>query len=104
MSGALKGSEASDAKRLIRELIFELAPNQSPPAIENPHLIDDLQYQSLALLELAFTLEDEFGIPPIDQQTAQKISTVSDVLDYVLEQIDAVAQRGSVAQMTAQTS
>lgn len=73
---------------LVTELIFELAPNQAP-AERSPHLrlIEDLEYHSLALLELAFTLEDEFMLDPIDEEVAQHILTAGDVVAHVLEQL-----------------
>jgi acyl carrier protein len=54
-------------------------------------LVDDLQYHSLALLELAFTLEDEFDLEPIDEKTAQQIVTMGDVEDYVIGKLREAA-------------
>ncbi len=78
---------AEDVLRLVRALILELAPNPGGAHAENPRLIDDLAYHSLALLELAFTLEDEFGLEPIDAETARGIVTVNDVERYVLDRV-----------------
>lgn len=73
---------------IVRELVFELAPKQDvvdkPPSLR---LIEDLEYHSLALLELAFTLEDEFQLDPIDEEVAQQIQTVGDVESHVVEQL-----------------
>lgn len=81
----------SDVRQLIRMLVRELAPSPEGLSVENPRLIEDLGYHSLALLELAFTIEDEFGLEPIDQESAQRILTSSDVESYVVERIFAAS-------------
>lgn len=81
----------SDVRQLIRDLVRELAPNPAPPAGDNPRLIDDLQYNSLTLLELAFTIEDEFSLPPIDRSAAETIHTARDIEDYVIRQLSVGA-------------
>lgn len=91
MSDALRRENRTEAevRRLIRELVSELAPDQAGLTAENPRLVEDLGYHSLALLELAFTIEDEFGLDPIDQETAAQILTAKDVEDYVVERVFA---------------
>lgn len=72
----------------ILELIKELAPNQSLSALSPDHrLVEELEYHSLALMELAFTLEDEFGLDPINEQDALKIVSAGDVEDYVVDEL-----------------
>ena len=70
---------------LIRNLVRELAPQPDGCSAENPRLVEDLGYHSLALLELAFTLEDEFGLEPIDQETAKTILTALDLEEFVMQ-------------------
>src|SRR5687768_14386051 len=79
-----KGRSEDAVRKLIRDLICELAPEPDGLAVENPHLVDELGYHSLAILELAFTLEDEFGLEPIDEKTARLIPTAHDVEEYVV--------------------
>ena len=79
----------SDVRRIIRDLVLELAPHDDTVSAEDPHLVDDLAYHSLAVLELAFTIEDEFDLEPIDQETAQHIQTVRAVEDYVIDKLRA---------------
>lgn len=38
-------------------------------------------------MEVAFALEDEFDLEPIDEETARKITTVGNVQDLVLEKL-----------------
>ncbi|RMF86721.1 MAG: acyl carrier protein [Nitrospirae bacterium] len=46
--------------------------------------IDDLGADSLDTVELVMALEEEFGIEIPDEE-AEKITTVQDAIDYVLE-------------------
>jgi acyl carrier protein len=81
------GGEQS-ARQLIRELIAELAPTTlAAPVSEGHRLVDDLGYHSLALMELAFNLEDQFGLDPIDQGAVLKIVSAGDVESYVISEI-----------------
>lgn len=94
-----------DVRKLLRSLIFELAPGDAaPPAAEaadGVRLVEDLSYHSLALLELAFTIEDEFDLDPIDEEAAQQIRTVRDVGDLVVEKL-AQADRLAAADAGSQ--
>ena len=92
-------SEA-DVRKLIRELVRELAPNPETLLLDNPRLVDDLLYNSLTLLELAFTIEDEFHLPPIDRAAAQHIVTARDIEDYVVLQLESI-QQGALATAAA---
>ena len=49
---------------------------------ETTSFTDDLNADSLDLLELATALEDEFGIEISDEEL-EEIKTVGDVIDYV---------------------
>jgi acyl carrier protein len=75
------------AREVVREIVLRTAPEQAPADTTNPDLVDDLGYHSLALLEMAFALEDEFGLPPIDQERAADIHALGDVEDYVITQL-----------------
>jgi acyl carrier protein len=76
-----------EIRALIRALILELAPTNGEAGQPDPRLVADLGYHSLALLELAFTLEDQFNLEPIDQEAAQHIVTAGDVEEYVIVQL-----------------
>lgn len=80
---------------IISQLASELAPAGAGSEItEDAKLTDDLGYHSLALLELAFTIEDEFSLDPIDAETAVTIVTVGDVENYVTAQL---RERGALS-------
>ncbi|MET8756351.1 hypothetical protein [Lentzea sp. NPDC004782] len=72
----------------IRALILEMAPEQpADDSDPDPLLVETLGYYSLSMLELAFALEDEYDLPPIDQETASRIRRASDIEDYVINQL-----------------
>ncbi len=75
----------------IRGIVLELAPGSDPPAADDARLIEDLEYHSVGLMELAFTLEDEFDLMPIDEATGRSIQTIRDVQDHVVRELQARA-------------
>jgi acyl carrier protein len=84
MSSAASQAGA-DSRARVRSIILQVAPNPGGVQTGETKLVDHLEYHSLALLELGFTLEDEFDLPPIDQAQVQDITTVEEVEDLVLE-------------------
>ena len=48
----------------------------------NTNFIDDLNFDSLDIVELMMKMEDEFGIE-IPEEEAEKLKTVSDVAAYL---------------------
>ncbi|MBS5165776.1 MAG: acyl carrier protein [Butyricicoccus sp.] len=44
---------------------------------------EDLGADSLDLVELMMALEEEFDVGEIDEETARKLKTVGDVVDFV---------------------
>ena len=82
-------AEEQRIRSSARQIIAELAPNQAAEVTDDSTLVDELEYTSLALTELAFTLEDEFDLLPIDEQAARAISTVGHICDHVLREIRA---------------
>jgi acyl carrier protein len=73
-------------RREVREVILELAPNPNVQ-MDNPRLVEDLAYHSLALLELAFALEDRYDLPPIKHEAAAQLTTLAQVVDFVVNNI-----------------
>jgi acyl carrier protein len=86
-------SVASAAEKQVRlrveRIVVELAPNPDGEHSEIGRLAEEFGYHSLALLELAFTLEDEFDLPPLDEKTARAILTISDVVNHVIKELRA---------------
>ena len=74
----------AEVRDSVTAIVTELAPNpEQTEGAGDSRLVEDLGFHSLALLELAFTLEDEFELPPIDETTARKIVTIDAVAEHV---------------------
>lgn len=76
-----------EVRAAVLAVILDMAPNPSGARGPETSLIQDLGYHSLALMEVAFALEDEFDLDPIDEDTARKITTVGAVQDLVVQRI-----------------
>lgn len=88
---------ARDNQTAIRKMLRQFAPAQVDDLTPDTRLIDDLGYHSLALLELAYALEDEFGLPPLDEETARDIVTVRDIEDLVAQRLSAAECRADAS-------
>lgn len=82
-------STDASVRAAVREVVLELAPATDESATPDSRLVEDLGFHSLALLELAFSLEDEFDLTPIDEETAREITTVGAVQDHVIAEMRA---------------
>ncbi len=71
----------------IRKIIIEkLNLDDDTEITLETSFVDDLDADSISLVELIMGLEDEYGIE-IEDEDAEKIKTVKDALDY-LESIE----------------
>ena len=77
-------TEEGEVRKGVREIALRLAPESGGEGDGTLHLIGELGYHSLALLELAFALEGEFGLAPIPARTAGAMHTTADLEEYVL--------------------
>ena len=53
---------------------------------------EDLETDSLDLVELVMTMEEKFGIKITDEEAAD-IKTVGDAVDFVMTRVDAIPRR-----------
>lgn len=49
----------------------------------NAHFVDDLGADSLDKIEICIDIENEFGLPEIDEEFGDRFTTFKDVLDHV---------------------
>lgn len=71
-------------KDKVLDIIAEqlnIEPEDLKPEMD---FVDDLNQDSIELVELIMSLEDEFGIE-VDEEKLEQIRTVGDVLDLVEE-------------------
>ena len=66
----------------IKEIVAEQLDVEPAEVKPEASFVDDLGADSLDLTELIMAMEDEFGME-IDDEEAQKLRTVQDVITYV---------------------
>ena len=76
-------SDASTYERLKKIVVEQLGVEEDQVTPE-ASFVDDLNADSLDLVELIMSLEEEFGAE-ISDEDAEKIRTVQDAVDYVEE-------------------
>jgi len=73
----------------IKKLIVELLNVDESKVTLESRFREDLEADSLDLVELIMAFEDKFG-SEISDEDAQKISTVGDVVKYIEERMQPV--------------
>ena len=73
----------SSEDRLKKIIADQLSVNEDD-VVPEASFIDDLNADSLDLVELIMSLEEEFGVK-ISDEDATKIQTVQDAMDYLHE-------------------
>ncbi|WP_433326874.1 acyl carrier protein [Spirillospora sp. CA-294931] len=63
----------------VRDLIGRMSPLGERAAEPHHDVMNDLGYDSVAVVELALVLESEFDLRPIDDEEAFDVVTVGDV-------------------------
>jgi acyl carrier protein len=71
----------------VREVVAAVAPIQAGPVNSSSRFVDDLGYDSLGLVELLIMLEQELGLPEIDERVGVGIESVADLEDLVVAAI-----------------
>ena len=68
----------------VKDVLVEQLGAEEDQITEEASFQDDLDADSLDLVELIMELEDQFGIK-IPDEDAQKLTTVGQAVDYVVE-------------------
>ncbi len=68
----------------VKKLIAEKLDVDISDVVPDASLIDDLGADSLAIVELIMTMEEEFDIEVPDED-AEKLATVKEAIAYVIE-------------------
>lgn len=68
----------------VKEIIVDQLGVDEDQVVMEASFIEDLGADSLDIVELIMSMEDEFGID-IPDTDAEKISTVKDAVDYITE-------------------
>lgn len=72
----------------IRKIISEQFEVDEEKIIAETNFVTDLDADSLDVVELAMSIEDEFSIPQISEEDIRSIQTVGDLVDYVVRTLE----------------
>lgn len=75
---------AQSSEDRLKKIIAEQLSVSEEEVVPEASFIDDLNADSLDLVELIMSLEEEFGVK-ISDDDAAKILTVQDAMDYLQE-------------------
>ena len=67
----------------IRDIVSEQFGVEPERLTEDTDFLDELGADSLDVVELAVSMEDEFGIPEIGEEDIRRIRTMGDLVSYV---------------------
>ncbi len=68
----------------LKKILVEQLGVEESQIVPEASFVDDLKADSLDLVELIMTLEEEFGVE-IPDEDAEKIRTVGDAIEYLKE-------------------
>lgn len=77
---------AGSPEERLRKMIAEQLGVPEEDVVPEASFIDDLNADSLEMVDLIISLEEEFNIQVSDED-AEKIKTVQDAIDYLHEHI-----------------
>lgn len=78
---------ALSAEERLKKIIAEQLSVPEEEVVPEASFIEDLNADSLDLVELIMSLEEEFGVK-ISDEDAEKIRTVGDALEYLREHLE----------------
>lgn len=78
---------ASEIEKKVKEIISSKLNLQFDKIKNDSHFIKDLGADSLKVVELVMTFEDEFELGEIPDEVVEKIQTVQDVIDYLVQRL-----------------
>lgn len=84
---ALSNHEESLVRGLIRQLVGEIAPADSPEVLPGHILRDQLGYDSVREVELTFALEELFEFESFVVEDSPAMETVEDLENFTLDMI-----------------
>jgi acyl carrier protein len=78
---------AEDTFGRVKKIIVEQLGVEEEEVIPTASFVEDLNADSLDLVELIMSLEEEFGMEISDEE-AEKIVTVQDAVDYIRDHLE----------------
>ncbi len=83
-------NDARQIEQTVTELVAKQGGAPTTDVTRATHFVDDLNFDSLDLVELTMSLEEAFRLTIPDGQ-AEALRTVGDVVDYVLDKTRSAA-------------
>ncbi len=80
-------AERAEVLAKVQEILIERLDVDPANITESAHMRDDLQADSLDLVELIMDLEEGFNVKISDEE-AQSIGTVGDAVDFIVARAD----------------
>jgi len=80
-------AERAEVLAKVQEILVERLDVDPDAITESAHMRDDLQADSLDLVELIMDLEENFGVKISDEE-AQSIGTVGEAVDFIVTRAD----------------
>lgn len=71
----------------VKKIIVDQLGVDEAEVVPTASFVEDLNADSLDLVELIMSLEEEFGLE-ISDEDAEKITTVQDAIDYITEHVE----------------
>ena len=75
-------AEITEIHKGLAEIVEEVAGIDAAEVTPEKSFVDDLDIDSLSMVEIAVQAEDRFGVKIPDEQLAQ-LKTVSDAAEYI---------------------
>ena len=75
-------ADTAEIQAGLAEIVEEVAGVEAADVTPEKSFVDDLDIDSLSMVEIAVQAEDRFGVKIPDDQRAQ-LKTVSDAVDYI---------------------
>ena len=79
-------AETGNPEERLRKIIAEQLGVPEEEVVPEASFIDDLNADSLEMVDLIISLEEEFGVQVSDED-AEKIKTVKDAYDYLADHL-----------------
>jgi acyl carrier protein len=76
--------DQSEIEGRLKKIIVDNLGVDEAEVVPTANFVDDLNADSLDLVELIMSLEEEFGIEISDEE-AEKLRTVGDAIEYIQE-------------------
>jgi acyl carrier protein len=86
--------DGSTLRAAVRRVIGEMSPLGQRQADSGDRLIEDLGYDSLAMIELSLRMEQEFSLQAAQPEETLGIKTVKDLEDFVEQNAGTPADAG----------